>query len=276
MAAMRIVAIDCVTRDARLYSPVEIFFPECRMPVRRKSWLLTICLLSASPSLADDAPRPGSLTPAKLERQIVAELDYLLYLPDDYEQHESWPLLLFLHGAGERGADLELVKVHGPPKLIAAGQEFPMIVVSPQCPERQRWQAVTLGALLDEVVEKYRVDKDRIYVTGLSMGGFGTWALAAYSPDRFAAIAPICGGGETFWTREMLEVPVWAFHGDEDEDVPVERTEQMIAALQRRGAEPRMTIYPGVDHDSWTQTYANPELYEWLLQHRRRRAAEPE
>jgi predicted peptidase len=246
------------------------------MPAHRIPCLLTICLLSAAPSLADDALAPGNQAAGRLERQIVVELDYLLYLPGDYEQQKSWPLLLFLHGAGERGDDLELVKVHGPPKLIAAGQEFPMIVVSPQCPERQRWQAVTLGALLDEIVETYRVDEDRIYVTGLSMGGFGTWALAAYSPDRFAAIAPICGGGETFWTKEMQDVPVWAFHGDEDEAVPVERTEQMIEALQKKGAEPRMTIYPGVEHDSWTQTYENPELYEWLLQHRRQPAAASE
>jgi predicted peptidase len=239
---------------------------------RRVLWLHTICLLFAPIAWADDMSAPGTQTAARLERQIVVELDYLLYLPNDYEQQESWPLLLFLHGSGERGDDLELVKVHGPPKLIAAGHEFPMIVVSPQCPESQRWQAVTLSALLDDVVEKHRVDEDRIYVTGLSMGGFGTWALAAYSPGRFAAIAPICGGAETFWAKEMTNVPVWVFHGDQDEAVPVERTLQMVEALREKGAEPRMTIYPGVEHDSWTQTYENPELYEWLLEHRRQPA----
>ena len=111
-------------------------------------------------------------------------------------QKDSWPLMLFLHGAGERGDDLELVKKHGPPKLIEAGKDFPFIVVSPQCPQGRWWEPVELATLLDEIVEKQKVDKDRIYVTGLSMGGFGTWSLAAFQPGRFAAIVPICGGGE--------------------------------------------------------------------------------
>ncbi len=122
--------------------------------------------------------------------------EYLLYLPEGYaEQEASWPLLLFLHGAGERGDSLALVNVHGPPKLIEQGQGFPFIVVSPQCPEDQRWSVKTLDKLLNDIVAQYRVDEDRIYVTGLSMGGFGTWNLAARFPHRFAAIAPICGGG---------------------------------------------------------------------------------
>lgn len=228
--------------------------------------LLTGVVTAAEP--AQQEPQQ----PARLQRSIVVELDYLIYLPDGYENQESWPLLLFLHGSGERGSDLELVKVHGPPKLISQGQSFPMIVVSPQCPTDERWKPVTLSALLDEIEERYHVDPDRIYVTGLSMGGFGTWALAEFSPERFAAVAPICGGGEKFWARRIGDLPVWAFHGDQDAGVPVERTLQMIEALQEKGGEPRVTIYPGVEHDSWTQTYANPELYEWLLAHRRRDA----
>ncbi len=122
--------------------------------------------------------------------------EYLLYLPEGYaEQEASWPLLLFLHGAGERGDSLDLVNVHGPPKLIEQGQGFPFIVVSPQCPVEQRWSVKTLDKLLNDIAAQYRVDEDRIYVTGLSMGGFGTWNLAARFPHRFAAIAPICGGG---------------------------------------------------------------------------------
>lgn len=234
--------------------------------------LVTLAVaLSTGAALAAE-PAPGAQEPAHLQRSIVVELDYLIYLPEGYEEQESWPLLLFLHGSGERGDDLERVKVHGPPKLIAAGQSFPMIVVSPQCPEGRRWQPVELSALLDEIEEQHRVDADRIYVTGLSMGGFGTWALAAYEAQRFAAIAPICGGGETYWARDMEGLPVWAFHGDQDEGVPVERTLQMIEALRARGGDPQMTIYPGVEHDSWTQTYENPELYEWLLRQRRKPA----
>src|SRR5690606_26245533 len=115
---------------------------------------------------------------AKLSVQVPVELNYLLYLPKNYEEQEAWPLLLFLHGAGERGDDLELVKVHGPPKLIAQGMEFSFIVVSPQCPKEQSWEAYRLRALLDDLEKNYKVDPDRIYVTGLSMGGFGTWQLA--------------------------------------------------------------------------------------------------
>jgi predicted peptidase len=207
--------------------------------------------------------------PARLDRPYRIMLDYLVYLPKAYHEKESWPLLLFLHGAGERGDDLELVKVHGPPKLIAQGKDFPFVVVSPQCPQDQWWQAIELTALVDEIVEKYKIDQDRIYVTGLSMGGFGTWSLAAYTPQRFAAILPICGGGETHWTKVMAHLPVWAFHGDQDTAVPLERSEKMIEALKKNDSNPKFTIYPGVAHDSWTQTYANPEVYEWLLQHKR-------
>jgi predicted peptidase len=205
----------------------------------------------------------------KLDRPYQVQLDYLLYLPKDYQQKQSWPLLLFLHGAGERGDDPELVKVHGPPKLIAAGEQFPFIIVSPQCPKDQWWQAVELTALLDEIVEKHKVDEDRIYVTGLSMGGFGTWSLASYTPVRFAAILPICGGGETHWTRTFAHLPVWAFHGAKDSAVPLERSEQMIEALRKNGGQPKLTVYPDVAHDSWTETYANPAIYEWLLMHKR-------
>jgi predicted peptidase len=196
----------------------------------------------------------------------------LLYLPKGYAEKDSWPLLLFLHGAGERGNDLELVKVHGPPKLISQGKDFPFIVVSPQCPEDRWWQAMELSALLDEIIEKHKVDQDRIYVTGLSMGGFGTWSLAAYTPHRFAALLPICGGGETHWTKTFTHVPIWAFHGDKDTAVPLERSEKMIEALKKNGGNPKLTVYPGVAHDSWTQTYENPAVYEWLLEHKRQPA----
>jgi predicted peptidase len=206
---------------------------------------------------------------ARLDRAFRVRLDYLLYLPKGYQRKKAWPLLLFLHGAGERGNDLEWVKTHGPPKLIEAGQQFPFVVVSPQCPRERWWQAVELTALLDEVVEKYKVDEDRLYVTGLSMGGFGAWSLVSYTPERFAAMLPICGGGETHWTKSLAHLPVWAFHGAKDTVVPVERSEQMVEALKRNGGEPKLTVYPEGEHDSWTETYANPAVYEWLLGHKR-------
>jgi predicted peptidase len=211
----------------------------------------------------------GAQQKAHLDRAYRVTMDYLLYLPKTYEERDHWPLLLFLHGAGERGSDLDLVKKHGPPKLIEAGQDMPFIVVSPQCSRRRWWQPWELAALVDEICEKHHVDQDRIYVTGLSMGGFGTWALAAYQPDRFAAIAPICGGGETRWARNLSHLPIWVFHGAKDEAVPLARSEEMVEALKRAGGNVKFTVYPEAEHDSWTETYDNPELYQWLLEQKR-------
>lgn len=195
---------------------------------------------------------------------------YLLQLPEDYEQAEASPLLLFLHGAGERGDDLNQVKRHGPPRLIEEGKRLPFIVVSPQCPATQWWQPVELAALLDEIVERYKVDENRIYVTGLSMGGFGTWALAAYQGERIAAMAPICGGGDPVKVKYSGRLaPAWVFHGAKDSVVPLRRSEEMVEAIQHAGGEVKFTVYPDAEHDSWTETYDNPQLYQWLLQHKR-------
>jgi predicted peptidase len=233
---------------------------------------LTIWFLAAIAIAAECDPSSSSTQKAQqLNRTITVKLAYLLYLPKGYEQKESWPLMLFLHGAGERGDDLEMVKKHGPPKLIDAGREFPFVVVSPQCPKDRMWEAYELSALLDEIVEKYKIDQDQVFVTGLSMGGYGTWALAGHSPARFAAIVPICGGGETIFVRRYAKtLPVWVFHGAKDTAVPLERSERMVEALKKAGGEPKFTIYPEAAHDSWTETYDNPELYAWLLEQRRK------
>jgi predicted peptidase len=212
---------------------------------------------------------PGVQKTAQLNAQVKVQMGYLLYLPKDYDKQESWPLVLFLHGAGERGDDLERVKIHGPPKLIAEGKDFPFIVVSPQCPKERWWEPIELTALLDQIVKTHKVDEDRICVTGLSMGGFGSWQLAAYTPHRFAAIAPICGGGETYRTRRFPHLAVWAFHGAKDTGVPLERSQEMVDALKKAGGEPKLTVYPEAGHNSWTETYNNPELYAWLLKQRR-------
>jgi predicted peptidase len=206
------------------------------------------------------------------------QLKYLLYLPAGYadDPAQRWPLILFLHGAGERGDDLNLVRVHGIPKVAETRADFPFIVVSPQCPVDSWWAdyRMVLTALLDQVAGLYRVDLDRVYLTGLSMGGFGTWVLAASEPQRFAAIAPICGGG--FWmygfpdrARVIKHIPTWVFHGAKDPVVPLRESEVMVEALKAHGGDVRLTIYPEAGHDSWTETYNNPEFYTWLLQHRR-------
>ena len=198
--------------------------------------------------------------------------NHLLFLPEDYgEQEKDWPLMLFLHGAGERGNDLQKVKVHGPPKIVEKQKDFPFIVVSPQCPGGDWWDEKldVLANLLDDIVARYDVDTERIYLTGLSMGGYGTWALASKYPDRFAAIAPICGGGKRFMAYRLKDVPVWAFHGAKDSVVPLEESEEMVEAINARGGNAKLTIYPDAGHDSWTKSYDNQELYDWLLEHRR-------
>jgi predicted peptidase len=206
--------------------------------------------------------------------------DYLLFLPRGYDPKgsERWPLMLFLRGAGERGTNLAKVAFHGPPKLVKQRPDFPFIVVSPQCPDGETWSNDVLLGLLDEVISQNKVDTNRIYVTGLSMGGYGTWSLATRAPERFAAVAPICGGGETIRvllasrqnSAALKSLGVWAFHGAKDSVVPLEESERMVNALKKTGAKDvKLTVYPEAQHDSWTEAYANEDLYKWLLGHSR-------
>jgi predicted peptidase len=199
---------------------------------------------------------------------------YLLSLPESYQDDPSqkWPLLVFLHGAGERGDDLNLLKNHGPPKLIEAGKKFEAIVVSPQVPESNIWNAHAVKALVDDLIKSHRVDTSRIYLTGISMGGFGTWDTALAYPDTFAAIAPICGGaGVGFVMADRIkDLPCWIFHGDKDSAVPVEFSHRMHGALKKAGSQAKLTIYPGVGHDSWTQSYDNPDLWTWMFAQKRK------
>jgi len=202
------------------------------------------------------------------EVKITLSANYLLYLPKDYaDSDKEFPLVLFLHGMGERGTDIEKVKTHGLPKLISEGKEFPFIVVSPQCPDEYFWNDDLLLALLDKIEENYRVDKNRIYITGLSMGGHGTWTLALAQPDRFAAIAPICGWSHPVEFCKIAHMPIWIFHGAKDFVVPVSTSEQMLENLKScDGSNVKLTIYPEANHDSWSETYNNEELYKWLLE----------
>lgn len=201
------------------------------------------------------------------------QLDYLLFLPASYglDPGEKWPLILFLHGSGETGTNLRKLEVHGIPKKVKKQPDFPFIAISPQCPYEFCWryELPTLNALLDEVMATYDVDGQRIYVTGLSMGGFGAWALGSLYPERFAAVVPICGGGDPAMVVNLKNVPVWAFHGDLDETVPPDQSQRMVDALKACGGNVRFTLYPELAHDCWTHTYNNPALYDWLLQQRK-------
>ena len=232
-------------------------------------------------------PKPKQ-TEQLFEKKVthLVKAKYLLFLPDGYAQsgtrkaaEKKWPLLLFLHGIGERGNDPWKVKVHGPPKVAEKTADFPFIVVSPQCPNGEWWSNEVLDALLDEVIAKYKVDTNRVYLTGLSMGGFGAWNLALAYPERFAAVAPLCGGGNPYLPHgydaqrkaALLSLPFWAFHGDKDTSVALDESERMVSALKKFGCDVKLTVYPGVGHDCWTQTYSKPELYQWILEHERKR-----
>jgi len=196
---------------------------------------------------------------------------YLLFLPKNYDHTttEGFPVLLFLHGSGERGTDISLVKKNGTPGFVENRDDFPFILVTPQCPSGEVWDNERLMAVLDEVIGKYNVDTNRVYCTGLSMGGFGTFSLAAAYPWRFAAIAPVCGGGFALTAEKLKNIPVWAFHGDADPIVPPAESESMVKAINFFGGNAKLTLYPGVGHNAWDNAYSDPELYRWLLLHKK-------
>ncbi len=210
-----------------------------------------------------------------LTKEIVKELNlnYLLYLPKSYEQKDSWPLILFLHGSGERGQDLEIVKRTGLPAKIEDDEDFPFIVVSPQCPQPFNWSNLfdELFFLLQELKTNYKIDSTKIYLTGLSMGGYGTWELAMKYPEEFAAIVPICGWTDNIENLHLVKrLPIWTFHGAKDDVVPISAAETIVEELKKLGNNVKFTVYPEAGHDSWTETYGNTELYRWLLQQSKR------
>lgn len=210
----------------------------------------------------------------------IARYKYLVDEPVGTDEDKgAHPVLLVLHGSGERGDDLEEVRVNGPAKTLEATQRQDprrrFLIVSPQCPSGEWWSAQQLDLLLREVQSKYPVDPDRIYVTGLSMGGYGTWELAAEYPDRFAAIAPICGAGNPDDADRLKHLPVWMFHGEKDSVVPFARSTEMYDALRRVGGRVRFSPYPDRGHDAWSPTYVNPELYTWLLAQKRGAPSQP-
>lgn len=199
--------------------------------------------------------------------------DYLIYEPER-RPGEKPPIVFFFHGMGERGSELEKVAVHGPPRLVREGARPEYILVCPQCPADTRWdiEVRPLLSFIDGITAEYGADEDRIYITGLSMGGYGTWALAGACPEKFAAAVPICGGCPLIilFASGMKNLSIWAFHGDKDEVIPVEESIAPIEALQKMGGDARLTVYEGVGHDSWTRAYNTPELYEWMLLQKRK------
>lgn len=219
---------------------------------------------------------PSARNPAQVEAAanlvLRPEVKYLLALPEGYaaRRGKRWPLLVFLHGSGERGESTESLRRFGPAARVEQGKKFPFILLTPLCPSYEWWSTDVIEGLIADISRRYRVDADRIYLTGLSMGGFGVWALAAKHPERYAAILPICGEGELGWAGRLAAVPTWAFHGELDPVVPVARTREMVSALRAAGGRPKQTIYRKLYHDAWTKTYANEAVYAWMLKQRRR------
>ncbi|WEK35977.1 MAG: PHB depolymerase family esterase [Candidatus Pseudobacter hemicellulosilyticus] len=230
------------------------------MTALQRTLILACCLLTGLPLLAQQTAK-----------QFTQVTDYLLYLPEGYanDTTQRWPLILFLHGAGERGDDIQKVAVHGPAKLVAAGKKLPFIIVSPQCKPNSWWEPESLYSLLKQLKKDLRVDPDRVYLTGLSMGGFGSFNLGAKHPEEFAAIAPICGGGDPADGWKLRHIPMWVFHGAKDRVVPLSASQQMVDAIKPLNPGIRFTVYPEADHDSWTETYNNDSLFQWFLTHRR-------
>ena len=224
-------------------------------------------------------------------------LPYRILFPDGFVADQKYPLLFVLHGAGERGNDNELQLTHGASLFLkdAVRKKYPAIVVFPQCPSDSYWSNVDrqsqsggkrnfvfrengeptkamwlLMGLIDSLLTKPYVDKQRVYVGGLSMGGMGTFELLSRKPDLFAAAFVICGGGHPKTVQKYAKkVPLWIFHGAKDDVVPLSSSEIMVKALKTAGANPRFTVYPDADHDSWTPAFAEPDLLPWLFSNRR-------
>lgn len=205
---------------------------------------------------------------------------YQLFIPQGLaetrsDERKSWPLMIFLHGSGERGDDIAKVKAHGPPKYVGSHPNFPFVVVSPLLPADQDWDIAKLSAILDHITATFPIDPDRVYLTGLSRGGHATWRWAAAEPARFAAIAPVAGRGDPSTACALKGLPVWAFHGDRDDVVVPEGSFAMARAIRScGGGMSRLTIYPDLGHNAWDPAYEDPALYLWLLSHRRAHGGE--
>jgi predicted peptidase len=254
--------------------------------------LLSLALLFVLPLLAFAQKKfdPSKVMEKRTFKKGKAALSYRLFVPEGYEQSkERYPLVVFLHGAGERGDDNTAQLVHGVADFVKpqSQKKRPCLVVAPQCPKDQVWcfglipklekkhkkpdvEAGDLAlALVESLCQEYRIDNKRIYLTGLSMGGYGTWELLCRKPELFAAGLPVCGGGDVKKADKIAKIPLWCFHGDKDEAVPVKHSREMIAAIEKAGGKPKYTEYKGVEHDSWTQTYADPKVHEWLFEQKK-------
>ena len=240
-------------RSGRIQQTVQIY----RLVSFKFIWLLL--LMAPLVATADEVDHFQTT----VNKQVGSH--FLVVKPVGYDQSKNYPLLIFLHGMGEQGEDIKLLRVHGPYETVKKlGLE--LIIVAPQSPIDERWDIDMLSAFVDNVLENYPVDRNRVYLTGLSMGGEGAWRLAVRRPHTFAALVPICGFGMPRRAEKISHMPIWAFHGEKDPVVPLQLTTGMIKALEAAGGKPKVTIYPGVGHNSWEPAYNDPELYSWMME----------
>jgi predicted peptidase len=239
----------------------------------RRLLTLLAAAFAASPALAADA-KTGFVNKT-YKNADGHESPYVVFVPHDYDGSKPVPVILFLHGAGEtKGGGKQPVEVGIGPAIKKREKTFPAIVIIPQA-ERRGWQAGGANAkralaMLADVTKEYKTDPSRVYLTGLSMGGYGTWSVAAAHPDKWAAIVPVCGGGDPKWAEKIKDIPCWDFHGDKDPAVPVARSREMIAALKAAGGHPKYTEYPGVGHNSWDKAYNTDALWTWLFEQKKK------
>ncbi|MBY0458356.1 MAG: prolyl oligopeptidase family serine peptidase [Gemmataceae bacterium] len=242
-------------------------------------FLLGAAFLAPPARSADDKVKTGFVD-RTFKNADGTESPYVLFVPKDYDGTKEYPVILFLHGAGETKQpnakkDGKMpVEVGIGPAIKKREKDFPFLVVIPRA-EGFGWNADGPNAkralaMLDEVMKEYKADPKRQYLTGLSMGGMGTWSIATAQPERFAAAVPICGRGDPKQAEKLKSLPIWAFHGDADTAVKVEGSRDMIEAVKKAGGSPKYTEYPKVGHNSWDMAYGTDELYKWLLEQRKK------
>ncbi len=206
---------------------------------------------------------------------------YRLLKPKEVKENQRYPLVIFLHGSGERGNDNIITLNYITPLFLEEKNrnEFPCFLMVPQCPASEKWTYPdwyqeprepirTVVKLIDSLSVLPFIDNTRIYITGLSMGGYGTWYLLTRFPNKFAAAIPICGGGDPHQVDNFKHVPIWAFHGAKDDVVQPDQSRKMVKALKKSGGNPKYTEYKKAGHDSWTKAYQEPELLPWLFSNR--------
>ncbi|QEL14895.1 carboxylesterase family protein [Limnoglobus roseus] len=233
--------------------------------------LMAVAMIAAPVAAAD----PTGFVNKTFKNEDGHESPYVVYVPPTIDTSKPVPVMLFLHGAGEtKGGSMMPIEQGLAPhikRFEAKKAKFPFVVVIPQA-ETRGWlsdgpNAKRAVAMLDATMKEYNGDPKRTYLTGLSMGGFGTWSLAAAFPDRWAAIVPICGAGKAEWAEKIKDIPCWVFHGVEDKAVNVKGSRDMVEALKKAGGEPRYSEFPYAGHNSWDAAYSHEELYPWLLSH---------